>query len=223
MLALAPAAIIGVTTMAPAAAVPDSGNGHGDSGIGVSITAEPQEVQPGNTVTFTVTVTNQANRPFQDVSVEAIGARDCIRRSLGPLDVNDSTSYHCAVEASKPGEYTVLVIATAKLNADHSSDLISGSDNSGYENVKGKAKVKYRVTPKQTESPSPSPSTSKSPSPSPSTSKSPSPSTSHGTPPPKLPQTGNSTPIGALVAGAFGLVAAGSALLFVARRRRISG
>jgi LPXTG-motif cell wall-anchored protein len=193
------------------------------SGVGVTITAAPEKVKPGETVTFTVTVTNNFDKKFDDVSVSAVGANDCNRTSLGPLDINSSTQYTCTKTAeNQPGGHVVKVTATAK---------VSG----GYKSPKGEASVRYKVK-TETETPSPSPSTSQtssSPSPSetpsrtpshtPSPSKSKSTRTPSVSPSPMLPTTGTATPIAMLVSAAVGLVAAGSVLLILARRRRISG
>jgi LPXTG-motif cell wall-anchored protein len=210
MLALAPAVVFGLATMPPAAAAP------GD-GIGVDITASPMKVHPGDKVTFTVTVTNKFDEKFLDVSVSS-SESSCDRASLGALDINKSVSYKCTAEApAKVGEHTVTVTATAKLG--HGQDTGYGPNS---DKLTGKAKVKYTVTPKQTENPSPNPSLSGTASPSPSKSPMRSPSAS-GSMAPQLPKTGSSTPIGLLMAGAFGLLGAGSVLLILARRRRITG
>jgi LPXTG-motif cell wall-anchored protein len=234
MLAFAPAVVFGMATMPLAAAAPGDGSG-------VDITASPIKVHPGDKVTFTVTVTNNFDEKFRDVSINS-SVSSCDRPSLGALDINESVSYKCTTTAPENvGDHTVTVTATAKL--DHGRDTGYGHNN---DKVTGMAKVKYTVGPEQNESPSPSPSHSKSPSPSPShpKSSSPNPSASPSTSPSgetypspslsstwsgslsparQLPTTGSSTPIVLLTAGAFGLLAAGGVLLILARRRRING
>jgi LPXTG-motif cell wall-anchored protein len=233
MLALAPAVVFGMATMPPAAAAPGDGNG-------VDITASPIRVHPGDKVTFKVTVTNNFDEKFRDVSINS-SVSSCDRPSLGALDINESVSYKCTTTApERVGDHAVTVTATAKL--DHGRDTGYGHNN---DKVTGKAKVKYTVGPEQSESPSPSPSHSKSPSPSSSSSSPPSPlhPKSPSTPPSgqaspspsesytwsaslspawRLPTTGSSTPVGLLTAGAFGLLAAGGVLLILVRRRRIN-
>jgi uncharacterized repeat protein (TIGR01451 family) len=80
--------------------------------IAIAKTPDAQTVRSGSDVTFTIVITNTGEAPLGDVSVGDALAPDC-DRSLGSLDVEQSTSYTCtAVNAMADFTNTATVTGT---------------------------------------------------------------------------------------------------------------
>lgn len=78
--------------------------------VAITETAAPAVVRAGDTVTFTLAVTNSGDTPLRDVLVDDPSAPDCVKR-LGTLEPQAKQTYTCAQVAGE-SDFT----ATARVN-----------------------------------------------------------------------------------------------------------
>ena len=79
--------------------------------VAITETATPAVVRAGDTVTFTLTVTNSGDTPLRDVLVDDPRTPDCVKR-LGTLEAQVKQTYTCTQVAGET-DFT----ATARVNA----------------------------------------------------------------------------------------------------------